>query len=175
MSNKKNHKLPFTVKLAITFAALAVIFLALSIVSAIWSVNRTVDAINAIGEVDYSEASKVKIDLALSYYEALDANIDLPEKVTNAEKLTDAKKEYVRLGIKKAYLADKNGEAEEAVKQYVVDARETFDEYFSEGDISGISNYEDLIALEKKYTSDAQTPDSTAPADKSQEENIELC
>lgn len=175
MSNRKKQKLPFTVRLAITFAVLAVVFLTLSIVSATYSVNRTIDAIGAIGEVDYSEASKEKIDLALSYYNALDTNLDLPEKVTNAEALTNAKREYVRLGIKKAYLADKKGEAEETVKQYVAEARQSFDEYFSDGDGSSISNFEDLIALEKKYSSDAQAPESASPQDKSPEENIELC
>ena len=176
MSNANIKKLPFTVKLTILLAVLAVVFLILSIVSANYSVNRTVDALDAIGEVEYSETSKEKIDLALSYYTALDPNLNLSEKIVNADKLADAKIEYVRLGIKKAYLADKNGEAEETVKQYVAEARQNFDEYCSSGDCTSISNYEDLIALEQKYTSSTETPNTTSPSgNTAEEEEIELC
>ena len=172
----KTKKLPFAGKLAIIFAVLAVAFLILSIVSANYSVNRTASAIDAIGTVEYTDASKEKIDLALSYYNSLDAGIGLPDKITNIEQLDAAKLEYVRLGIKKAYLADKNGEAEETVKQYVQDARASFDEYCTTGDCDSISNYEDLIALEQKYISDAEAPNNSSPSDSNaEEEEIELC
>ena len=171
----KIKKLSFTVKITVLIAVLAVVFLILSIVSATYSVNRTLDAIDAIGEVEYNEESKGKIDLALSYYAALDPNLDLSEKITNIDKLADAKNEYVRLAIKKAYLADKNGEAEETVKQYVADARQSFDTYCSTGDCKNISNYEDLIALEEKYASDADTSKDSSPSDDKEEEEIELC
>ena len=172
----KTKKLPFAGKLVIIFAVLAVAFLILSIVSANYSVNRTVDAIDAIGTVEYTDTSKEKIDLALSYYNSLDAGIGLPDKITNVELLNAAKLEYVRLGIKKAYLAYKNGEAEETVKQYVQDARASFDEYCATGDCDSISNYEDLIALEQKYISDAEAPNNSSPSDSNtEEEEIELC
>lgn len=172
----KTKKLPFAGKLAIIFVVLAVAFLILSIVSANYSVNRTIDAINEIGDVEYSNTSKEKIDLALSYYNSLDAGIGLPDKITNIEQLNTAKLEYVRLGIKKAYLADKNGEAEESIKQYVADARSSFDEYCTNGDCTSISNYEDLIALEQKYASEAETPNNSSPSDNNtEEEEIELC
>ena len=174
--NTKTKKLPFAGKLAIIFAVLAVAFLILSIVSANYSVNRTVDAIDAIGTVEYTDTSKEKIDLALSYYNSLDAGIGLPDKITNVELLNAAKLEYVRLGIKRAYLADKNGEAEQTVKQYVQDARVSFDEYCTTGDCDSISNYEDLIALEQKYISDAEAPNNSSPSDSNtEEEEIELC
>lgn len=172
----KTKKLPFAGKLTIAFAVLAVVFLILSIVSANYSVNRTVDAIDAIGTVEYTATSKEKIDLALSYYNSLDAGIGLPDKITNIEQLDAAKLEYVRLGIKKAYLADKNDEAEETVKQYVADARASFDEYCTTGDCTGISNYEDLIALEQKYKSETEAPNNSSPSDSNtEEEEIELC
>lgn len=175
MSNSKTKKFSFTLKLAVVFAVLAVIFLILSVVSANYSVDRTVDAIDAIGAVEYSEASKEKIDLALSYYAALDSNLGLSEKITNAHKLNEAKIEYVRLGIKQAYLADKNGEAEETVQQYVAQARQSFDEYCSAEDPTRISNYKDLIALEEKYSADTSTPEDSSPSDKTEDEEIELC
>ena len=170
------QKMPFAGKLAILFAILAVVFLILSIVSAKYSVSRTIDAINEIGDVEYSNTSKEKIDLALSYYNNLDAGIGLPDKITNSEQLRAAKMEYVRLGIKKAYLADKNGEAEEGVKQYVADARASFDEYCTNGDCTSISNYEDLIALEQKYALEAETPNTSSPSENNTEaEEPELC
>ncbi|MBQ8163049.1 MAG: hypothetical protein IJZ93_01605 [Clostridia bacterium] len=178
-NNAKAKKLSFEIKLIILIAALAVVFLVLSIISAAHSVNRTVDAIDAIGTVEYTDASKEKIDLALSYYNELDTNIGLQERITNAEQLTNAKIEYVRLGIKKAYLADKNGEEEETVKQYVKDARASFDEYCKTGDCTNISNYADLVALEEKYGSgQTNASEGSSPSDSSggsTDEEIELC
>lgn len=172
----KTKKLPFVGKLTILLAVLAVTFLILSIVSANYSVTRTVDAIDAIGEVEYSDASKEKIDIAISYYNSLDESLGLADKITNIGKLNAAKLEYVRLGIKKAYLADKNGEAEETVKQYVTDARQSFDDYCNTEDSASISNYGDLIALEQKYTSDSKAPENSSPSnDLNEGEEIELC
>lgn len=176
MSNVKTKKLPLLAKITILLSVLAIVFLSLSIISASYSVSRTVDAIDAIGEVEYTEESKEKIDLALSYYASLDRNLGLDEKITNFDNLTAAKREYVRLGIKRAYLADKNGEAEDIVKQYVAEARQSFNEYCSTGECTNISNYKDLTDLEEKYASDS-TPvqDNSSPAESSKEEEIELC
>lgn len=169
-------KLSLTVKLTIILSVLAVVFLALSITSAVYSVNRTIEAIDSIGEVEYSGESKEKIDLAQSYFDKLDANIGLPEKITNADSLTDAKVEYVRLGIKRAYLAHKNGEDEALIKEYLTDARQSFDEYLTEADSEKLSNYADLTDLEEKYISDTESggaPVNINPADGGEE--IELC
>lgn len=175
MSDTKK-KLSLSAKLTIFLSAAAAVFLILSIVSAQYSVRRMVDSINAVGEVEFSEASKAKIDLALSYYAALDSNIGLPEKITNLQRLSDAKTEYVRLGIKRAYLADKEGQAEETVKQYVSEARASFDEYCSSGECKNISNFDDLIMLEAKYSSGGNVTESTSKSDNAgAEEQIELC
>ena len=177
MSSEKTNKLPSTTKFTLIMIALAVVFLALSIVSAEYSVSRTVSAIEAIGVVEFTDESKEKIDLARSYYESLDVNLDLDQKITNADDLTNAEFEYVRLAIKRAYLADKNGEPEESVSEYVSQARQIFSEYCSTGECKNISNYEDLTALEEKYSAGASnTLGSSAASDNAgAEEEIELC
>lgn len=175
MSSEKTNKLSFAVKFSIVMAILAVVFFVLSIVSAEYSVNRTVGAIEAIGDVEFSDESKDKIDLARSYYESLDANLDLDQKITNADKLTDAEFEYVRLAIKKAYLADKNGEPEAEVAEYISQARQIFGEYCSTGECTNISNYADLVALEEKYSGLSAPAAPTASNNAEAEEEIELC
>lgn len=175
MSQTKT-KLSLSAKLTIIFSAAAAVFLILSIVSANISVSRTITAIDSIGEVEFSEAGKEKIDTALSYYSALDKNLGLPEKITNADLLSGAKTEYVRLGIKRAYLADKHGEAEETVQQYIAEARAAFDEYCTSGDCKNISNFDDLTSLEAKYTAGRNTTEKSSSAGNSaKEEEIELC
>ena len=167
---KTGTALKFTVALAV----LAVLFLLLSVVSVNLSVSRTVKAIDNIGTVELSDESKEKIDTALEYYGALDPNLDLQNKITNADELSSAKFEYVRLAIKSAYLADKNGEDEATVKEYIELARQSFDEYCSTGECKNVSNYDDLTALESKYSDGgvdaSQNTGSPEPA-----EEIELC
>lgn len=166
------NKTASAVKLSITLIILAVVFLVLSIVSAILSVSRTVNAIGAIGTVEFSDTSKERIDLALKYYSELDSNLDLQSKITNADELSAAKFDYVRLAIKKAYLADKNGD--EKASEYTAQARDIFNEYCSTGECKAVSNYEDLTALEEKYSAgaaeNASASNTPAPA-----EEIELC
>lgn len=174
MSNAKKS-FSLAAKLTIIFTAAAVVFLIMSIVSAEYSVSRTIDSINAIGEVEFSEAGKERLDTALSNYAALDRNLGLPAKITNLELLEVAKTEYVRLGIKRAYLADKNGEPEDTVKQYISEARAGFDEYCITGDCKNISNFDDLTSLEAKYSGGNVTESTSLPDNSGKEEQIELC
>lgn len=178
MSNEKTNKFPFAVKFTVVMAVLAALFLILSIVSAEYSVSRTVSAIEAIGVVEFTDESKEKIDLARSYYEGLDKNLDLDQKITNADELTSAEFEYVRLAIKRAYLADKNGDPEELVSGYVAQAREIFSEYCSTGECKNVSNYDDLTALEAKYSTTGTSDNrggSATPTNSGAAEEIELC
>lgn len=176
MRNSKINKLPFAVKFTIILAVLSVVFLILSIVSAKYSVSRTANAIEAIGTVEFSDTSKEKIDLALSYYTSLDKNLVLDKKITNIDKLSDAEFEYVRLAIKKAYLADKNGEPEATVSEYVAQARNIFNEYCASGECKSISNYADLTALEEKYSPSENAQNNSSGSEKSEpQEEIELC
>ena len=176
MSTVKTNKLPTAIKFTIVMAVLAAVFLILSIVSAEYSVSRTVSAIEAIGTVEFTDQSKEKIDLAQSYYDSLDTNLELDKKITNADDLKNAEFEYVRLAIKRAYLADKNGESEELVSEYVAQAREIFSEYCSTGECKSVSNYDDLTALEEKYLNTVNTTSSSAASTKTEAaEEIELC
>ena len=68
-------------KSTIALIVAAVVCLGLSAFSAKASVTRTNEAIEEIGEVTYSEDCKAKIDRAVEYYNALDKNLDLQEKV----------------------------------------------------------------------------------------------
>ena len=174
MSNTKKKPSP-TATLTIILSAAAVIFLILSIISAEYSVDRTISSINAIGEVEFSQESKAKLDEALSNYAALDKNLGLPGKITNLGILAKAKTEFVRLGIKRAYLADKNGEPEDIVKQYISEARTGFEEYCTTGDCKNISNFDDLTLLEAKYSGGNATESTSVPDNSGEEEEIELC
>ena len=72
-------------KSTIALIVAAVVCLGLSAFSAKASVTRTNEAIEEIGEVTYSEDCKAKIDRAVEYYNALDKNLDLQEKVNKED------------------------------------------------------------------------------------------
>ena len=128
-------------KSTIALIVAAVVCLGLSAFSAKASVTRTNEAIEEIGEVTYSEDCKAKIDRAVEYYNALDKNLDLQEKVNKEDmKNFDAAKiEYARLAIKAASVAD----ARKVPEGYTSDDIKT----------SMVPNYADLTELEKEYTS----------------------
>lgn len=169
-------------KLTIVLAVLAVVFLALSIVTASYSISRTEDAIDAIGEVHFDEASQEKIDLAESYFKELEEG-GLSRRIGNQDVLTAAKAEYVRLAIKTAVVKDQrktaDGYTDEEIAAAVAAARAALDRYCGVGACAQVENYEDLIALEAQYaasgdsgTTDAAGSGSSAEAE---EEEIELC
>lgn len=170
-------------KLTIVLAVLAVVFLALAIVSASYSVSRTEAAIDAIGKVAFDDDTREKLDLAVTYLNALDPGLRLEERVSNAETLEAAKLEYVRLAIKTAVVKDQRKTAEGYTDAEVIEAvsaaREALDTYCAAGACADVENYNDLLALEEKY---AETGDSGAAEENdasggSEEaaEEIELC
>ena len=140
-------------KSTIALIVAAVVCLGLSAFSAKASVTRTNEAIEEIGEVTYSEDCKAKIDRAVEYYNALDKNLDLQEKVNKEDmKNFDAAKiEYARLAIKAASVAE--GYTSDDIKKFVTEAREVVDSYLSADQTSMVPNYADLTELEKEYTS----------------------
>ena len=146
-------------KSTIALIVAAVVCLRLSAFSAKASVTRTNEAIEEIGEVTYSEDCKAKIDRAVEYYNALDKNLDLQEKVNKEDmKNFDAAKiEYARLAIKAASVADARkvpeGYTSDDIKKFVTEAREVVDSYLSADQTSMVPNYADLTELEKEYTS----------------------
>ncbi len=137
-------------KSTIALIVAAVVCLGLSAFSAKASVTRTNEAIEEIGEVTYSEDCKAKIDRAVEYYNALDKNLDLQEKVNKEDmKNFDAAKiEYARLAIKVP-----EGYTSDDIKKFVTEAREVVDSYLSADQTSMVPNYADLTELEKEYTS----------------------
>ena len=144
-------------KSTIALIVAAVVCLGLSVFSAKASVTRTNEAIEEIGEVTYSEDCKAKIDRAVEYYNALDKNLDLQEKVNEEDmKNFDAAKiEYARLAIKAASVADARkvpeGYTSDDIKKFVTEAREVVDSYLSADQTSMVPNYADLTELEKEY------------------------
>ena len=134
-------------KSTIALIVAAVVCLGLSAFSAKASVTRTNEAIEEIGEVTYSEDCKAKIDRAVEYYNALDKNLDLQEKVNKEDmKNFDAAKiEYARK-VPEGYTSDD-------IKKFVTEAREVVDSYLSADQTSMVPNYADLTELEKEYTS----------------------
>lgn len=144
-------------KSTVALVAGTVVCLGLSVVSTKASVTRTIDAIENIGEVTYTEECKARIDRAVFCYNELDPNQDLESKITNTEEFDAAKIEYARLAIKAASVADARKKAEgyssADVQGFVEDAREILDTYLTADQYSLVENYADITALEAEYTS----------------------
>ena len=88
---------------------------------------------------------------AAEYYQALDQNQNLEEKITNLKTYKEARLNYARLMIKQASLADKKQDgAADAVKE----EREAVDTYVPADEKWNIENYQDLLDLEATYNSD---------------------
>jgi hypothetical protein len=182
-------KISNTVKFVIVVAAFLVVFIGLAIGAAFASPARASDSIDAIGKVSYTAESKQKIDAAIADYEAIGENT-LGESTlfgesylasTNREelkeKLTEAEKEYVRLAIKTATVAEKrkiaDGYTNAQLAQIVAEARAATDEYFKDN-YDEVETYADLVALEEKYGK-VETSDEDASNADEKEEQIELC
>lgn len=135
------------------------------------SVDRSVKAIEAIGEVHYGEDCRALIDKATEDYRALDPNprLNLRDRIKGVETLEAAQKEYARLAIKAAAIADKRKAVEkytdEDVKAFIDEAREVCENYFeSEEAMSEVENYSELLTLEAKYDPEAAGSAPAAPA-----------
>ena len=129
-------------KSTIVLIVLAVIFLGLSVVSTKYSVTRTITAIDEIGDMKLNDDSIDRFKKAAEYYQALDPNQNLEEKITNLKTYKEARLNYARLMIKQASLADKKQDG--AADDTYVPADEKWD----------IENYQDLLDLEATYSSD---------------------
>ena len=89
-------------KSTIVLIVLAVIFLGLSVVSTKYSVTRTITAIDEIGDMKLNDDSIDRFKKAAEYYQALDPNQNLEEKITNLKTYKEARLNYARLMIKQA-------------------------------------------------------------------------
>lgn len=159
-------KLKTTVKISIIAGVFAVIFLGLAIGAAFASPVRARQAIEDIGQVTFTAESKEKIDNAILYYEGLGKNT-LGEsahfgktylKAYRTEELdttlTAAKREYVRLAIKNAVVADRRKFAENysaaELTAIVKETRAVIDDYCK--GCTDFEFYQEFTALEKEYT-----------------------
>lgn len=172
----KKNKLSITLKLTIILAVLAFVFFFLALASSLYSVNRTKDAIDAIGDAEYTAESKQKIDAANAYYNSLDKNLNLQNSIDNADKLEQAKLEYVTQALWALHLADEgnDGANDAAVKSLAEETRKAIDDYFAEDERGEIPNYRYLTEIETKYSGGSDnTPN---PSDGEQDgDDIELC
>ncbi len=136
-------------KSTIVLIAAAVICLGLAVVSANFSVSRTVSAIDKIGEMKLDNGSVERFQQAAEYYDAIDPNLNLTEKVSNADTLEQDRLDYARLMIKAAQLADKK---QDGAAEAVAAAREAVDNYVAAENVWSIENYQDLLDLEEIYS-----------------------
>ncbi|MCD8040835.1 MAG: hypothetical protein LUF82_04890 [Clostridia bacterium] len=175
---KTKKKLPKIAIYSITFGAIVIVLLVLAISSAVYSVSRTKSAIDDIwadGDITYTTETREKIETAISYYDALDTNISLDERITNADLLTEARAEYTRLSIVQLYKAEKSGEDEEVILAYIEEAREVYDSIIGDSGIV-VENYSDLTDAEEQYgvgTSSEEDDDDDGGSD--EDEEIEIC
>ncbi len=148
----------------------------LALASANHGVQAITDAIDAIGDVTYSDESRVRIDRADAAIAAADPNLHLTDRVENLERLREAKVRYTERAITRLYRAWRDKEPEETILLYLADAREAYDHYFTAEDAGLIHNYQDLTDIEARYA-DKLTTDTPAGAPESPAEpqEIELC
>ena len=121
------------------------------------SVDNANKTITDIGTVEYTTASKAKLDKAVKAYNSLDDNFKLKNQVTEKAKLEKAKKEYIRLAIKAASVADARKTVDNIstadITKYVTDARQLVKDWLDSDEYTDVENYSDLVDLEKTYSS----------------------
>ena len=123
-------------------------------------VEDTIALIDAIGTVEYTDASKAKIDAARAKYDSLSA--EKQAKVTNYQTLADAEAKYAELKANAEANAAKIKAVEDAIAaigtvEYTDDcktkidaARKAYDD-LDDSLKSSVPNYETLTAAEAKY------------------------
>lgn len=153
------------IRLLLVLLVLALVLGTLAYFSARYQARRITDAIEAIGQVEYSDETKARLDAADAALAAADENLHLAEKLPQLQLLKDAKVEYVKLAIKDMYLAIRDKEAAEIIEEKLARAEEVFAAYLSEEDAPLVKNYADLEAARAKYGPDAaaQPPVEAAP------------
>ena len=165
-------------KLTAILAILAALSLALSVSAAAYSVRRTEEAIDALGDIKYDTDSQQRLDTAIEYYDALDTNIHLDERVDSAA-LDAAKQEYVRLAIRTAVVLDQrkaaDGNTDEEIIAAIEAARTAVDGYCAAPVCEQIANYADLAELEARYTAPQAAVTDSSPASSGGDEEIQLC
>ena len=167
-------------KSTVALLILCAFTLGMSVFTALYSVTRTNKAIQAIGEVRYNAESQAKIDEATKDYEAIDRHLHLEKRVEGLDTLLNAQKEYARLAIKAASVADKRkaaeGLSEEAVQSKIDEARAVCERYFHSEEACGfVENYQDLCNLESAYHPEAGSGPTATPAPAQEEAAVPMC
>ena len=163
-------------KLATIFAIIAVFCLGMSVFSAKYSVARVEKEIDNIGKITYDDACKRELDKIVSHYDALDKNQKLPQKVSNIDKLAQAKADYAYLLIKDASLSakrkDVEGYSDKEITEKVENTKKTVEEWFTKKQYKQIENYALLEELESEYLT---TSDSGSGSGDGGSVDIQLC
>ena len=177
MKNKK--RIPSIGIAAIIVGCISIILLAISIITSVISVKRTEDAISNIGSVTYTVEIEEKIDKAVEYYNKLDKNIGLDDRVSNKKDLDAAIYNYVRLGIKKAIYSYNrrfaDNIAEEDIKLYVNQAYDSLVKYFEESEYEGIEGYSDFVPLLEIYQEKKENTNTDSNTSNNDAEEPEIC
>ena len=164
-----------TTKLLLLFLVLGLILSGLSLASARYGKERITAAIDAIGEVSFSEESRALLDAADAALAAADPDLHLEEKIPNLQVLKDAKVEYVKLAIKDMYIAIRDKEPEDVIREKLAAAEEAFQAYLTEEDAALVKNYSDLEDARAKYGADAANQAESSPAQPQAAVEVELC
>ena len=170
----------------IIVGSFAILFLAFSIGSAFYTVNRSINSIDEIGNITVDEdltltSAKNRLDLAITNYDKLDRDLKLEEKVDNIELLYKAKKDFVNASILLALAIDnqkvKLGLSDNDVAKYVANIEEYQKEYITKEEFEQLADYSKYVVLSEKYADylAGQTSDSGNQQQSSNEEEIEIC
>ncbi len=165
------RKIMLLIVLVLAAGALGVLALA----SANHGVKAITEAIDAIGEVTYSEESRALIDRADAVIAETDPNLRLTDRVENLDLLRAAKVRYVERAITRLYRSYRDHEPDETILANLADAREAYDHYFTAEDAGLIHNYQDLIDIETEYADELTTAAPQPVPESPAEQEIELC
>ena len=144
------------IKLAAILIVIGIALGSMAFASTRYSAGELAKAIDAIGEVSYSEESLALIDAADAAYARAQANLSVEGSVENLDQLEAAKVEYARLAIKRMYIAIRDGEPEAVITEYLADAEAAYSHFFSEEESGKVRNFADLADARKKYGGPAQ-------------------
>ena len=178
-------KLSKTIKSIIVVASISLITLGLSIGSAFYTVNRSKNSIDEIGDITIDEdytllKVKQRIDKAIDDYNKLDRNLSLETKIDNINVLEEKKIELVSASILLANSIDqqkvKLNLSNEDVAKYVKDIEEYKETYITDDIFVKLENYSKYLVLKDKYKDYFDTSSSKAEnTSNSTSEEIEIC
>ena len=164
------------IRLLIILIMLGTVLGAMALASTQYSADEVKKAIEAIGEVSYSDESRLLIDAAVEALNQAGANLSLEGRVDNLDQLEAAKVEYVRLAIKRLYISIRDRQPQDTIREYLADAEAAYSYYLTEADSGKVRNFADLVNAREKYGNKMpQTAAPTLQTAPEQEVTIELC